>query len=29
MATQQTATEQSMIKKVWQLANALDGVGIG
>ena len=29
MATQQTATEQSLIKKVWQLADVLAGVGIG
>lgn len=29
MATLQTATEQSLIKKVWQLADVLAGVGIG
>ena len=29
MATQQTVTEQSLIKKVWQLADVLAGVGIG
>lgn len=29
MATQQTQTEQSLIKKVWQLADVLAGVGIG
>ena len=29
MAVQQTQTEQSLIKKVWQLADVLAGVGIG
>ena len=29
MAVQQTQSEQSLIKKVWQLADVLAGVGIG